>query len=62
MTETTADVRVLIEKIAKWMVDAPDQVFVDQPPREEPRLLTHRRLQVVPIVVAELVAIGRHRA
>jgi predicted RNA-binding protein YlqC (UPF0109 family) len=30
MTETTADVRVLIEKIAKWMVDAPDQVFVDQ--------------------------------
>jgi predicted RNA-binding protein YlqC (UPF0109 family) len=29
MTETTADVRVLIEKIAKWMVEAPDEVFVD---------------------------------
>ena len=29
MTETTADVRILIEKIAKWIVDAPDQVFVD---------------------------------
>jgi predicted RNA-binding protein YlqC (UPF0109 family) len=29
MTETTADVRVLIEKIAKWIVDAPDQVFVE---------------------------------
>jgi predicted RNA-binding protein YlqC (UPF0109 family) len=29
MTETAPDVRTLIEKIAKWMVDAPDQVFVD---------------------------------
>lgn len=29
MAETTADVRSLIEKIAKWMVDAPDQVFVE---------------------------------
>jgi hypothetical protein len=29
MTETASDVRTLIEKIAKWMVDAPDQVFVD---------------------------------
>jgi len=29
MTEPTGDVRVLIEKIAKWIVDAPDQVFVD---------------------------------
>jgi predicted RNA-binding protein YlqC (UPF0109 family) len=29
MTETTADVRALIEQIAKWIVDAPDQVFVD---------------------------------
>ena len=29
MTETTADVGVLIEKIAKWIVDAPDEVFVD---------------------------------
>jgi hypothetical protein len=29
MTETTGDVRALIEQIAKWMVDAPDQVFVD---------------------------------
>jgi predicted RNA-binding protein YlqC (UPF0109 family) len=30
MPENTADARALIEKIAKWMVDAPDQVFVDQ--------------------------------
>jgi hypothetical protein len=30
MPETTADVRTLIEKIAKWIVDAPDEVFVDQ--------------------------------
>ncbi|MGC1371730.1 MAG: KH domain-containing protein [Candidatus Sulfotelmatobacter sp.] len=30
MTETAADVRILIEKIAKWMVDAPDEVFVEQ--------------------------------
>jgi uncharacterized protein len=29
MAEPTADVRALIEKIAKWMVDAPDQVFVE---------------------------------
>jgi uncharacterized protein len=29
MPETTANVGVLIEKIAKWMVDAPDEVFVD---------------------------------
>jgi len=29
MTQPTADVRLLIEQIAKWMVDAPDQVFVD---------------------------------
>lgn len=30
MPETTADVRTLIERIAKWIVDAPDEVFVDQ--------------------------------
>ena len=29
MPENTADARTLIEKIAKWMVDAPDEVFVD---------------------------------
>jgi len=29
MTETTGDVRGLIEQIAKWIVDAPDEVFVD---------------------------------
>ena len=29
MTEPTGDVRSLIENIAKWIVDAPDQVFVD---------------------------------
>ena len=30
MPETAPDVRTLIEKIAKWIVDAPDEVFVDQ--------------------------------
>jgi uncharacterized protein len=29
MTEQVADVRLLIEQIAKWMVDAPDEVYVD---------------------------------
>jgi len=29
MTETTADVRILVEQIAKWMVDAPAEVYVD---------------------------------
>jgi uncharacterized protein len=29
MTETPAGVAVLVEKIAKWMVDAPNEVFVD---------------------------------
>jgi hypothetical protein len=30
MIETTGDVRVLIEYIAKSIVDAPDEVFVEQ--------------------------------
>jgi uncharacterized protein len=30
MSEAAAEVRVLIEKIAKWMVDAPEEVFVEQ--------------------------------
>jgi uncharacterized protein len=29
MTESSVDVRGLIEQIAKWMVDAPDEVYVD---------------------------------
>jgi uncharacterized protein len=29
MPENTADVRLLIEKIAKWIVDAPDEVYAD---------------------------------
>jgi uncharacterized protein len=29
MAEAAANVRALIEKIAKWMVDAPDEVFVE---------------------------------
>jgi uncharacterized protein len=29
MPESPADVRILIEKIAKWIVDAPQEVFVD---------------------------------
>ncbi|HYA26060.1 MAG TPA: KH domain-containing protein [Terriglobales bacterium] len=30
MTEQSADVRVLVEQIAKMLVDAPDQVSVNQ--------------------------------
>ncbi len=30
MTETNGDVRILIEQIAKALVDAPDQVVVNQ--------------------------------
>jgi uncharacterized protein len=30
MADSAADIRILIEKIAKWMVDAPDEVFVEQ--------------------------------
>jgi uncharacterized protein len=29
MPETIPNIRSLIEKIAKWIVDAPDEVFVD---------------------------------
>jgi predicted RNA-binding protein YlqC (UPF0109 family) len=29
MTESTGDVRALIEQIAKWIVDAPEEVYVD---------------------------------
>jgi predicted RNA-binding protein YlqC (UPF0109 family) len=29
MSETTANVGALIEQIAKWIVDAPDEVYVD---------------------------------
>jgi uncharacterized protein len=29
MAEAAADVRALIERIAKWMVDCPDEVFVE---------------------------------
>ncbi len=29
MSETTADPRALIEQIAKWIVDAPEKVFVE---------------------------------
>jgi uncharacterized protein len=29
MTGQAGDVRLLIEQIAKWMVDAPDEVYVD---------------------------------
>jgi len=29
MSEKSPDPRALIEQIAKWIVDAPDQVFVD---------------------------------
>jgi uncharacterized protein len=29
MSENTANPRALIEQIAKWIVDAPDQVFVE---------------------------------
>jgi len=29
MSESTAEVRALIEQIAKWIVDAPAEVYVD---------------------------------
>jgi predicted RNA-binding protein YlqC (UPF0109 family) len=29
MMEATEDVRALVEQIAKWIVDAPDEVYVD---------------------------------
>jgi predicted RNA-binding protein YlqC (UPF0109 family) len=29
MPDTSADVRTLVEKIAKWIVDAPDEVYAD---------------------------------
>jgi uncharacterized protein len=29
-TASTGDVRALIEQIAKWIVDAPEEVFVEQ--------------------------------
>ena len=29
MTKATEDVRALVEQIAKWIVDAPDEVYVD---------------------------------
>ncbi|HEY1658235.1 MAG TPA: KH domain-containing protein [Candidatus Sulfotelmatobacter sp.] len=29
MSEQAGNVRLLIEQIAKWMVDAPDEVYVD---------------------------------
>ena len=29
MAEQVADVRLLMEQIAKWMVDAPDEVYVE---------------------------------
>lgn len=29
MTETSTGVGLLVERIAKWMVDAPDEVYVD---------------------------------
>ncbi len=30
MTEPSADVRALVEMIAKWLVDTPDEVFVEK--------------------------------
>jgi hypothetical protein len=30
MSETNAGACLLVEKIAKWVVDAPDEVYVDQ--------------------------------
>ncbi|MFZ0318014.1 MAG: KH domain-containing protein [Candidatus Sulfotelmatobacter sp.] len=29
MTQASGDVRALVEQIAKWMVDAPEEVYVD---------------------------------
>jgi len=52
MTETSADVRLLIEKVAKSLVDKPDEVFVE-----------HLDGDVIELEVAEAEVgkiIGRH--
>jgi uncharacterized protein len=55
MTEPNADVRALVELIAKALVDAPDQVFVEQFEEQGETVL---ELEVAPEDVGKVI--GRH--
>ena len=55
MTEPNGDVRALVEQIAKALVDAPDQVFVEQ---FEDAGETVLELEVAPEDVGKII--GRH--
>jgi len=55
MTEPNADVRALVELIAKALVDAPDQVFVEQFEEDGETVL---ELEVAPEDVGKVI--GRH--
>jgi uncharacterized protein len=55
MTEPNGDVRALVELIAKALVDAPDQVFVEQFEEEGETVL---ELEVAPEDVGKVI--GRH--
>ena len=55
MSEPNGDVRALIEQIAKALVDAPDQVFVEQFEEDGEIVL---ELEVAPEDVGKVI--GRH--
>ena len=55
MTEPNGDVRALVELVAKALVDAPDQVFVEQFEEEGETVL---ELEVAPEDVGKVI--GRH--
>ena len=55
MTEPNGDVRAMVEQIAKALVDAPDQVFVEQ---FEDAGETVLELEVAPEDVGKII--GRH--
>jgi uncharacterized protein len=55
MSEPTGDVRVLVELIAKSLVDAPDQVFVEQVEEDGDTVI---ELEVAENEVGKII--GRH--
>ncbi|HTR67093.1 MAG TPA: KH domain-containing protein [Terriglobales bacterium] len=55
MSEPNGDVRALVEQIAKALVDAPDQVFVEQFEEDGEIVL---ELEVAPEDVGKII--GRH--
>jgi len=55
MTDPNGDVRALVEQIAKALVDAPDQVFVDQFEEDGETVF---ELEVAPEDVGKVI--GRH--